>query len=92
MNTPFAYVLAFNAVVMLPVAAFWILSARKGPPTDFVGGVVMLTLGLIGVVDSILLSGELFFAAVFVLMGAPLAFVGAKKLFLWKRNDEIRER
>lgn len=92
MNVPIVAVIAFNAVVALPVAAFWVISARKGPPTGFHLGVVTLALGLIGVADAIMLSSDTFLAAVFGLMGAPLVLIGAKKLFVWKRDDEIRQR
>lgn len=92
MNVPHLYVVAFNFTVLIPLAAFWILSARRGPPTDFTIGVFAFVAGLVGIADAVMLSNDLFFGFMPGLFGVAATLFGARKLVIWKRNDEFQRR
>ncbi|MBE2252353.1 MAG: hypothetical protein IAE78_22660 [Myxococcus sp.] len=93
MNVPLPFVIVFNLAVAIPLAAFWVISARRGPPTDFHVGTFALVFGLAGLVDAFLLWGALgSVAAVPALFGAGAASFGAFKLITWLRRDEVQLR
>lgn len=91
MNLPIPYVFAFNFACLIPVVAFWVISARRGPPTDFTYGVFGLAAGTVGIADAVMMWNRLFFAFMPGLVGAAMAVFGAWKLFSWKRNDEFQQ-
>lgn len=92
MTIPIPYVFAFVFVCLIPLAAFWVISARRGPPTDFHFGVFGLGAGIVGIAAAVMLRNQLFIWFMPGVAGTVAVVFGALKLGTWKRNDEFQRR
>ncbi len=92
MNIPVPYVFAFVFACSIPLAAFWVISARRGPHTDFHFGVFGLVAGIVGVAASVMLRNQPLIWFMPGVAGTGAVVFGATKLFTWKRNDEFQRR
>lgn len=90
MNVPIVF--AFTFVACIPVVAFWVISARRGPPTDFHFGVFGMASGVIGIADGVMLWNQPIIWFMPGVAGIVAVAFGAVKLVTWKRNDEFQQR
>jgi len=84
-------VFAFTFACLIPLAAFWVISARRGPQTNFHFGVFGLVAGAVGIADAVMLWNQPFIWFMPGLAGAAMAVFGTWKLVSWKRNDEYQQ-